>query len=140
MNVNAAQEFDESSKRYSELTAQRDDLLSAQKDLQRIINDLTEQMKAQFVAQFSLLNEHFQTSFKALFGGGSARLILQDEHDVLNCGIDIAAQPPGKKLQMLTLLSGGERALTAIAILFAMLDIRPTPFCKIGRASCRERV
>ncbi len=129
VNVNAAQEYDEANKRLADLTAQRDDLLSAREDLRRIIDDLTAQMSEQFTSQFTLLNERFGVTFKALFGGGSAKLILQDENDALNCGIDIAAQPPGKKLQMLSLLSGGERALTAIAILFAMLDIRPTPFC-----------
>ncbi len=129
VNVNAPQEYEEAGARLRELTSQRDDLLRAQADLNRIIEDLTGQMRAQFASQFKLLNERFQVAFKALFGGGSAKLMLQDESDVLNCGIDIAAQPPGKKLQMLTLLSGGERALTAIAILFAMLDIRPTPFC-----------
>lgn len=129
VNVNAAQEYAEAGARLEELKSQRDDLLSAQADLARIIDDLTGQMRERFSSQFAVLNERFQVAFKALFGGGRAQLILQDENDVLNCGIDIAAQPPGKKLQMLSLLSGGERALTAIAILFAMLDIRPTPFC-----------
>ena len=129
VNVNAAEEYDAANARLRDLTAQRDDLLSAREDLRRIIDDLTSQMSQQFISQFRLLNERFGATFKALFGGGSAKLILQDEGDALNCGIDIAAQPPGKKLQMLSLLSGGERALTAIAILFAMLDIRPTPFC-----------
>ena len=86
-------------------------------------------MEVQFVEQFRLLNEHFTRTFTQQFGGGTAKLKLQDEKDVLNCGIDIVAQPPGKKLQLLSLLSGGERALTAIAILFAMLEIRPSPFC-----------
>ena len=86
-------------------------------------------MEKQFTEQFKLLNEHFSRTFTQLFGGGTAMLKLQDEKDVLSCGIDIVAQPPGKKLQLLSLLSGGERALTAIAILFAMLDIRPSPFC-----------
>ena len=129
VNVNAAQEFEEAGARLAELTGQRDDLLRAREDLSRIIDDLVEQMRTRFLEQFGLINERFQVAFKALFGGGSAKLMLQDERDALNCGIDIAAQPPGKKLQMLSLLSGGERALTAIAILFAMLDIRPTPFC-----------
>lgn len=129
VNVNAAQEFKEAKARLDEMTAQRDDLIHARKDLERIIEDLTGQMKAQFTEKFKLLNERFQIAFRALFGGGSARLILQNENDVLNCGIDIIAQPPGKKQQMLSLLSGGERALTAIATLFSMLDIRPTPFC-----------
>ena len=83
----------------------------------------------QFAEQFQRINEHFARTFTRLFGGGTAKLQLQDEKNVLTCGIDIVAQPPGKKLQLLSLLSGGERALTAIAILFAMLEIRPSPFC-----------
>ena len=86
-------------------------------------------MEVQFKKQFEVLNENFQRTFVRLFGGGKAELRLADPKDALNCGIDIVAQPPGKKLQMLSLLSGGERALTAIAILFAMLDLKPTPFC-----------
>ena len=108
---------------------QRADLRKAQRDLEEIVSDLVRKMEKQFTEQFKLLNEHFSRTFKQLFGGGTAMLKLQDEKDVLGCGIDIVAQPPGKKLQLLSLLSGGERALTAIAILFAMLDIRPSPFC-----------
>ena len=108
---------------------QRADLRKAQRDLEEIVSDLVRKMEKQFTEQFKLLNEHFSRTFTQLFGGGTAMLKLQDEKDVLGCGIDIVAQPPGKKLQLLSLLSGGERALTAIAILFAMLDIRPSPFC-----------
>ena len=108
---------------------QRADLRKAQSDLEEIVSDLVRKMEKQFTEQFKLLNEHFSRTFTQLFGGGTAMLKLQDEKDVLGCGIDIVAQPPGKKLQLLSLLSGGERALTAIAILFAMLDIRPSPFC-----------
>ena len=86
-------------------------------------------MEKQFKEQFALMNDNFQRTFVKLFGGGKAELRLSDPKDALNCGIDIVAQPPGKKLQMLSLLSGGERALTAIAILFAILDLKPTPFC-----------
>ena len=129
VNVGALQEYEETRTRYEEMDRQRGDLRKAQRDLEQIIGDLQRKMETQFVEQFKLLNEHFGRTFTALFGGGTAKLQLQDEKDVLNCGIDIVAQPPGKKLQLLSLLSGGERALTAIAILFAMLDIRPSPFC-----------
>ena len=129
VNVGALQEYEETRARYEEMDRQRGDLRKAQRDLEQIIGDLQSKMETQFVEQFRLLNEHFTRTFTALFGGGTAKLQLQDEKDVLNCGIDIVAQPPGKKLQLLSLLSGGERALTAIAILFAMLEIRPSPFC-----------
>ena len=86
-------------------------------------------METTFVENFNLLKGYFSETFQRLFGGGHAELILMDESDPLNCGIEINAQPPGKKLQLLTLLSGGERTLTAIAILFATLKLKPTPFC-----------
>ena len=129
VNVAAVDEYRETMTRYNQLGSQRDDLLKAQLDLQNIVDDLTRQMEKQFTAQFQLLNGYFQKTFVKLFGGGHAELRLADPKDALNCGIDIVAQPPGKKLQMLSLLSGGERALTAIAILFAMLTLKPTPFC-----------
>ena len=86
-------------------------------------------MKEQFKEKFKLINKNFNEVFKELFGGGKAELILENEEDLLNCGIDIRVQPPGKKLQNMTLLSGGEKAFTAIAILFAILKINPAPFC-----------
>ena len=128
VNVGALQEYEETRMRYEEMDKQRADLRKAQRDLEEIVSDLVRKMEKQFTEQFKLLNEHFSRTFTQLFGGGTAMLKLQDEKDVLGCGIDIVAQPPGKKLQLLSLLSGGERALTAIAILFAMLDIRPSPF------------
>ena len=94
-----------------------------------MIGELTEAMKAQFVSHFYRINENFSQVFSELFGGGTAEVNLEDEQDVLACGIEIKAQPPGKKLQNLLLLSGGERCLTAIALLFAILKLRPTPFC-----------
>ena len=94
-----------------------------------IISELTGKMETQFRAQFEQLDVYFRQTFTELFGGGRAELRLEDPKDALNTGIEIVAQPPGKKLQMLSLLSGGERALTAIAILFAMLKLKPTPFC-----------
>ena len=101
----------------------------AEEDLQALIAQLLRQMKRQFVAEFDKLGAFFQETFARLFGGGYAELKLTDPDDALNCGTEIIAQPPGKKLQLLSLLSGGERALTAIAILFAMLKLKPTPFC-----------
>ena len=129
VNVSAMDEYREVSARFEEMSAQRDDLIKAQMDLQGIIEELSRKMETQFKQQFALMNANFQETFVALFGGGRAELQLADPKDALNCGIEVVAQPPGKKLQLLSLLSGGERALTAIAILFAMLKLKPTPFC-----------
>ena len=129
VNVGAVEEFRQTQERFDEMSAQRDDLLKAQMDLTGIIDELVHKMETQFKTQFDLLNQNFQETFVKLFGGGHAHLELADTKDVLNCGIEVVVQPPGKKLQMLSLLSGGERALTAIAILFAMLKLKPTPFC-----------
>lgn len=129
VNVSAMDEYRETSERYTELSAQRDDLECAKNDLMGIISELTGKMETQFRAQFEQLDVYFRQTFTELFGGGRAELRLEDPKDALNTGIEIVAQPPGKKLQMLSLLSGGERALTAIAILFAMLKLKPTPFC-----------
>ena len=129
VNVAAVDEYRQTCARVEEMTSQRDDLIKAEADLQRIVEELEQKMEVQFRTQFALMNENFQRTFVKLFGGGKAELRLTDPKDALNCGIDVVAQPPGKKLQMLSLLSGGERALTAIAILFAILDLKPTPFC-----------
>ena len=129
VNVAALDEYRRTVERVNDMTTQRDDLLKAQADLEGIVAELEARMDRQFRAQFALMNENFQRTFVRLFGGGKAELRLADPRDALNCGIDIVAQPPGKKLQMLSLLSGGERTLTAIAILFAILDLKPTPFC-----------
>ena len=129
VNVAAIEEYRSVSERYESMSAQREDLLKAVEDLNSIIAELDTKMRKQFVEQFKLLNENFKQTFTHLFGGGNAQLTLCDESDPLRCGIEIAAQPPGKKFQLLSLLSGGERALTAIAILFAILRLKPTPFC-----------
>ena len=129
VNVAAVDEYRQTVERVNEMSGQRDDLLKARTDLEGIIAELDRQMDQQFRTQFALINANFARTFTRLFGGGTAELRLADPKDALNCGIDIVAQPPGKKLQMLSLLSGGERALTAIAILFAILDLKPTPFC-----------
>ena len=129
VNFTATEEYNACRDRYRELTAQREDLENAKRDLEGIIRSLKKEMEVRFLANFSLLQTYLQDAFSRLFGGGKAELRLTDEGDVLGSGIEIAAQPPGKRLQLLSLLSGGERALTAIAILFAMLRLKPTPFC-----------
>ena len=131
VNVAAIEELKEVTARYDDLTKQRDDLKTAETDLLKIIKELTNEMETKFKTQFDQINTNFQKTFKELFGGGRAELRLnQDEEaSLLECGIDIIAEPPGKKLQSITLLSGGERALTAVAILFAILKLRPMPFC-----------
>ena len=97
--------------------------------LKDVIAEMTETMKEQFLRQFKTINENFKATFKELFGGGMAELKLEDENNILETGIEIKVQPPGKKLQNMMLLSGGERAFTAIALLFSMLKINPSPFC-----------
>jgi chromosome segregation protein len=129
VNVSAVDEYREIKDRHDTLTTQRDDLVKAEADLDGIISDLVSRMERQFTQQFTLLNQYFQKTFVKLFGGGNAQLRLEDPKDALGCEIEVVAQPPGKKLTLLSLLSGGERALTAIAILFAMLELKPTPFC-----------
>jgi len=129
VNVTAVEDYRACRERYDDLSGQRNDLLKAQDDLMGIIETLQRQMERQFMENFRLMQQYFGETFAKLFGGGHAELRLLDEDDVLGCGIEIVAQPPGKKLQLLSLLSGGERALTAIAILFAMLRLKPTPFC-----------
>ncbi len=129
VNVNAIDEYVSTKERFDSLTTQQQDLKKAEEDLGLLITKLLGQMEQQFVVQFNLLKGYFRETFVRLFGGGHAELSLTDPSDALNCGIEIIAQPPGKKLQLLSLLSGGERALTAIAILFAMLKLKPTPFC-----------
>ena len=129
VNVNAIEDYIACRTRYDDLCAQREDLLRAGDDLQGIIEGLVTKMERQFREQFAMLGRYFAETFTRLFGGGYAELKLLDPSDALGSGIEIVAQPPGKKLQLLSLLSGGERALTAIAILFAMLRLKPTPFC-----------
>ena len=131
VNVGAMDEYREVSQRYEEMSTQRDDLIRAKEDLLDIIGELGGKMEAQFKEKLALLDVYFGETFTALFGGGQARITLEDPDNALTSGIEIAAQPPGKKLQLLSLLSGGERALTAIAILFAMLKLKHTPFCML---------
>ena len=129
VNVHAVEEYASTKARYDEMYVQREDLEKAEKDLRDLIARLLEQMRETFTERFALLQGFFTETFTRLFGGGHAELQLTDPDDPLNCGIEINAQPPGKKLQLLSLLSGGEKTLTAIAILFATLKLKPTPFC-----------
>ena len=129
INLDAIEEFERINERYTYLTEQRDDVEKAKADLAGIIAGITAEMKRLFGEQFVLLNEAFQTTFRELFGGGQAALELEDASDILNCGIEIRVQPPGKALKVLSLLSGGEKAFVAIALYFAILKVRPTPFC-----------
>lgn len=129
VNVNAIEDFKNLSERYEFLTVQREDLIKAEEALIEIINELDTEMKLQFKKQFEAINKQFDQVFKELFGGGKADLELTDNEDVLEAGIRINAQPPGKKLQNIMQLSGGEKALTAISLLFAILNLKPSPFC-----------
>ena len=129
VNLSAIEDIKTISDRYDDLAQQRDDLVKAQDDLKLIISNLTNTMQEKFFDCFSNIRMNFQRIFRELFGGGRADITLEDEKDALECGIDIIAEPPGKKLQSITLLSGGEKALTAVAILFSILKLRPMPFC-----------
>ena len=128
INLDAIEEFERINERYTYLTDQRDDVTRSKKELEDIIAGITEEMRNIFSAQFALLNEAFQHTFVELFRGGKATLELEDPEDILNCGIEIKVQPPGKALKVLSLLSGGEKAFVAIALYFAILKVRPTPF------------
>ncbi|TDL35069.1 chromosome segregation protein SMC [Jeotgalibacillus sp. S-D1] len=129
VNIGAIDEYDRVSERYHFLLDQQTDLLDAKQNLQEVIEEMDREMSRRFGETFEQVKVHFAKVFKELFGGGRAELKLTDPKDLLNAGVDIVAQPPGKKLQNLGLLSGGERALTAIALLFAILKVRPVPFC-----------
>ena len=128
-NIGAIDEYERVNSRYEFLAGQRDDVEKAKTELVDIIGDITAEMKAVFVERFNEIDESFRQTFLELFGGGKAALVLEDEKDVLNCGIDIKVQPPGKAVSTISLLSGGEMAFVAIALYFAILKVRPTPFC-----------
>ena len=129
VNVAAIEEYIKTKERYEFMSHQKNDMEQAKEKLHRVIYEMTSIMKRQFMEQFKLINENFNIVFKELFDGGRAELILVDKENVLESGIEIEVQPPGKKLQNMMLLSGGERAFTAIALLFSILRLRPTPFC-----------
>ena len=129
VNLGALQEFSELSERLDFMTKQRDDIEAAKKDLEQVIEELLTKMRSEFTEHFDTINSNFSQVFTDLFGGGTAEIILgSDSEDVLECSIEIKAQPPGKKLQNLSLLSGGERCLTAIGLLFAIQELKPSPF------------
>lgn len=129
INIDAIEEYKSVKERFDFLTTQTNDLEKARKELESVIAEMMQIMQTRFAEQFQIINENFSRVFVSLFGGGRANLTLTDPENVLESGIEIEAQPPGKKLQNLSLLSGGEKAFTAIALLFAILDVRPTPFC-----------
>ena len=129
INVDSIEEYKNLKQRYDFMCEQRLDLEETMAKLRNVIQDMTNIMKEQFTEQFKLINKNFGEVFQELFGGGRAELTLADEENILECGIEITVQPPGKKLQNMMLLSGGERAFTAIALLFAILKINPAPFC-----------
>ena len=129
VNIDSIEEYKNLKERYDFMCEQRVDLEDTMNKLRKIITDMTTIMKEQFKEQFELINKNFAEVFKELFGGGNANLTLTDEENILECGIEITVQPPGKKLQNMMLLSGGEKAFTAIALLFAILKINPAPFC-----------
>jgi len=129
VNVNAIEDFKNLSERYEFMKTQHDDLVEAEATLKKIIEELDEAMRKQFTEQFAKISQEFNQVFKQLFGGGKGTLELMDDEDVLEAGIRIIAQPPGKKLQNMMQLSGGEKALTAISLLFAIQNLKPSPFC-----------
>lgn len=129
VNIGAIEEYERVCQRYDFLTSQKDDLQKAEDTILQIINELDDIMKEKFISTFDQVKEKFKEVFKKLFGGGNAELKLTNPDDILNTGIDIKALPPGKTLQHISLLSGGEKTLTAISLLFAILEARPVPFC-----------
>ena len=130
-NLGAIDEFARVNERYEYLCGQRDDVLTSKRDLEGIIGDITGQMTDIFVTEFGRINTYFGQTFTEMFGGGKASLELEDRSQPLTCGIEIRVQPPGKQLKTITLLSGGEKAFVAIALYFAILKVRPTPFCML---------
>ena len=129
VNVDSIEEYKNLKDRYDFMSEQRLDLENTMSKLRKVITDMTQIMKEQFREKFKIINKNFGEVFSELFGGGKASLNLEDEENILECGIEITVQPPGKKLQNMMLLSGGEKAFTAIALLFAILKINPAPFC-----------
>jgi len=130
-NLGAIEEFARINERYMYLTAQRDDVLSSKRDLESIIRDITREMTTIFVEEFRKIDHYFGEVFEEMFGGGKGQLILEDPQNPLTCGIEIRVQPPGKQVKTITLLSGGEKAFVATALYFAILKVRPTPFCML---------
>ena len=130
-NLGAIEEYARVSERYDYLAGQRDDVLTSKRELESVIRDITTEMTAIFTGEFQKIDQYFGQTFVEMFGGGKAALVLEDPEDPLACGIEIRVQPPGKQLKTITLLSGGEKAFVAIALYFAILKVRPTPFCML---------
>jgi chromosome segregation protein len=129
VNIRAIEDYAKTKERYTFMSNQREDMEKAREKLKRVIYDMNSVMKKLFLEKFKLINSNFNIVFKELFDGGKGELRISDEQNILESGIEIHVQPPGKRLQNMMLLSGGERAFTAIALLFAILKLRPTPFC-----------
>ena len=129
VNLSAPEEYSELNERISFLKSQSDDLQKAINDLKETIKDINNESRRRFKEMFELINDNFKNVFTKLFEGGEAKLLLTESEDLLNAGVDIMAQPPGKKLQNINLLSGGEKALTAISLIFAIFLVKPSPFC-----------
>ena len=128
-NLGAIEEYARVNERYSYLASQRDDVMNAKRDLESVIRDITREMTAIFVSEFQKIDHYFGQVFEEMFGGGKGQLLLEDPANPLTCGIEIRVQPPGKQVKTITLLSGGEKAFVATALYFAILKVRPTPFC-----------
>ena len=130
-NLGAIEEYARVNERYTYLASQRDDVLHSKRELESIIRGITQEMTAIFVEEFAKIDHYFGKTFEEMFGGGRGQLILEDPQNPLTCGIEIRVQPPGKQVKTITLLSGGEKAFVAIALYFAILKVRPTPFCML---------
>ncbi|MEE1035472.1 MAG: chromosome segregation protein SMC, partial [Oscillospiraceae bacterium] len=128
-NLGAIEEYARVNERYTYLASQRDDVLNSKRELESIIRDITKEMTTIFVEEFNRIDHYFGITFEEMFGGGKGQLILEDPENPLTCGIEIRVQPPGKQVKTITLLSGGEKAFVATALYFAILKVRPTPFC-----------
>ena len=128
-NLGAIEEYARVNERYSYLVEQRDDVLTSKRELETIIRNITQEMTTIFVTEFQKIDHHFGIVFEEMFGGGKGQLVLEDPDEPLTCGIEIRVQPPGKQVKTITLLSGGEKAFVATALYFAILKVRPTPFC-----------
>ena len=130
-NLGAIEEYARVNERYTYLATQRDDVLTSKRELESIIRGITQEMTTIFVQEFGKIDHYFGKTFEEMFGGGRGQLILEDPQNPLTCGIEIRVQPPGKQVKTITLLSGGEKAFVAIALYFAILKVRPTPFCML---------
>ena len=130
-NLGAIEEYARVNERYTYLSSQQEDVLTSKRELETIIRDITKEMTAIFVTEFQKIDRYFSETFVEMFGGGKGNLVLEDPEEPLTCGIEIRVQPPGKQLKTITLLSGGEKAFVAIALYFAILKVRPTPFCML---------